>query len=171
MQDVHDSCWVTRRRQGAQDAEQRSTAAMPASPCTGHRVTGQPANPVSTGALRVEKNVDAGSAMKSPCERCQEVVYCSPTCLNSDFNNHLYRCPLVIPDPIGAREPKSASEVDGSRVQIPTLMQPGGVGPKRCARCILVDDEDTIARVRNERWQLSKTCQQTLEEDDKNAVK
>jgi hypothetical protein len=93
--------------------------------------------------------------MKSLCERCQEVVYCSQTCLNNDFNNHLYRCLLVIPDPIGAREPQAASEVDGIHVQIPTLMQPGGVGPKRC---ILVDDEDTVIRVRNERWQLSKKC-------------
>ena len=134
----------------------------------GHRTT---CKPCVTWCPACGEDVDAGSAMKSPCERCQEVVYCSQTCLNNDFNNHLYRCPLVISDPISAREPQAASEVNGSRVQIPTLMQPGGVGPKRCARCILVDDEDTIARVRNERWQLSKTCQQTLEEDDKNAVK
>jgi hypothetical protein len=35
----------------------------------------------------------------------------------------------------------------------------------------LVDDDETIARVRNERWQLSKTYQPTSEEDDKHAVK
>ncbi len=47
-----------------------------------------------------------------------------------------------VPDPIGALEPQAACVVDASRVQIPTLVQLGGVGPKRC---ILGDDEDTIA--------------------------
>ena len=131
----------------------------------GHRTT---CKPCATWCPACGEDVDAGSATRSPCERCQEVVYCSPKCLNDDFNSHLFRCPLVAQDPTSAREPQAEREVDGSRVQIPTLIQPGGVVPQRC---ILVDDEETIARVRNERWQLSRTCQQASDEDDKNAVK
>jgi hypothetical protein len=89
-------------------------------------------------------------------------------CLNNDFNSHLYNCPLVLPDTTKIEKSTEAPEEGGSRVQVPTLMQPGSSGTQRG---ILIDDEDVIARVRSERWQLSKTRQEALEEIDKDVTK
>ena len=51
-------------------------------------------------------------------------------------------------------------------VQAPTLAQPGGSGEQRK---MLVDDEDVIANVRHELWQLSKIRRQALEDEDRDA--
>jgi len=110
----------------------------------------------------------AGSTTTSTCARCQKVTYCSPKCLHSDFNNHLYRCPLVAPDQPDSCEPRPMSAVDGSRVQIPALTQPGDIGPERR---ILVDNEDEIRKVRDARWRLGRGGLQVQEEEDIDASK
>jgi len=96
------------------------------------------------------------------------VTYCSPKCLHSDFNNHLYRCPLAASDQIDSREPRPTSEVDGSRMQIPALTQPEGISP---GRRILVDNDEEIRKVRDARWRLGRGDLQVREEEDKDASK
>ena len=62
---------------------------------------------------------------------------------------------------------KQAAPTSGEgRAQMPTLLQPGGV---RDSRSMLVDTEETIARVKNERWRLSRKPQNEKESDEKNA--
>ena len=60
------------------------------------------------------------------------------------------------------------SAVDGSRVQIPVLTQPGDIGPERR---ILVDNEDEIRKVRDARWRLGRGGLQVQEEEDIDASK
>jgi hypothetical protein len=131
----------------------------------GHRLT---CKPCTNWCPACGEDVEAGSTTTSTCERCQEVMYCSPKCLHSDFNNHLHRCPLATSDQTDTREQRPASEVDGSRMQIPTLTQPGGIGPERR---ILVDNDEEILKIRDARWRLSRSCPQTLEGEDKDATK
>ena len=53
-------------------------------------------------------------------------------------------------------------------MQIPTLTQPGDIGPERL---ILVDNYEEIRKVRDARCRLGRCCPQALEEEDKDATK
>ena len=92
----------------------------------------------------------------------------SRICLHSDFNNHLHRCPLAASDQTDWREQRPASEVDGSRMQIPALTQPGDIGSE-CR--ILVNNDEEIRKVKDARWRLGRCCLQALEEEDKDVSK
>ena len=114
------------------------------------------------------EDIESGVSTNIACERCKEVVYCSQRCLNNDFNNHLYGCPLTVPNPIVLDKLHTAPTLGDSRVQIPILLQPGGA---REQKSILIDNEEVIASVKNERWRLSRNLQKALEADEKNAAK
>jgi len=113
------------------------------------------------------EDIENGASTNITCERCKEVVYCSQRCLNNDFNNHVHRCPLTLPNPIVIEMQAVPTSGEG-RAQMLTLLQPGGV---RGQQGILIDNEEVIASVKNERWRLSRNLQKALEADEKNAAK
>jgi hypothetical protein len=113
-----------------------------------------------------EVNIEAETS--TPCARCEKVVYCSHRCLNIDFDSHLHKCPLVLPEVLNGNRQQMAVGEGTDWVQAPTLAQPGGSGQQRR---MLVDDENVIANVRHERWQLSKIRRQALEDEDRDAKK
>ena len=70
--------------------------------------------------------------------RCQGVKYCSQRCLNNDFNKHVLRCPMTLPS-LMVTETQAAPTSGEGRAQMPTLLQPGGVGDQQS---ILIDTEE-----------------------------
>jgi hypothetical protein len=101
------------------------------------------------------------------CERCQGVRYCSQQCLNKDFNQHIPRCPMTLPSLMVTETQATPTSGEG-RAQMQTLLQPGGV---RNQQSMLIDTEEIIAKVKNERWRLSRKHQEKKESDEQNAVK
>ena len=73
------------------------------------------------------EDIENGASTNITCESCKEVVYCSQRCLNNDFNNHVYGCPLTWPNPIVIETQAVPTSGEG-RAQIPTLLQPGVKG-------------------------------------------
>ena len=52
----------------------------------------------NTGCPACGEDVSADAETSTPCARCTKVVYCSHRCLNVDFDSHLHKCPLVLPE-------------------------------------------------------------------------
>ena len=122
----------------------------------------------NTGCPACGEDVNTDAETSTPCARCEQVVYCSHRCLNSDFDSHLHQCPLVLPAVVNSNCQQMAVGKGTDWVQAPTLAQPGGSG---APRKMLVDDEEVIANVRHERWQLSQIRRQALEDEDRDAKK
>jgi hypothetical protein len=129
---------------------------------------GKTCTPDNAGCPSCGEEVNIAAETSTPCARCEKVVYCSHRCLNSDFDSHLHQCPLELPEVSNGNCQQMAVGKGTDWVQAPTLAQPGGSGEQRK---MLVDDEDVIANVRHERWQLSKIRRQALEDEDRDAKK
>jgi hypothetical protein len=129
---------------------------------------GKACTPDNAGCPSCGEEVNIEAETSTPCARCEKVVYCSHQCLNIDFDSHLHKCPLVLPEVLNGNSQQMAVGEGTDWVQAPTLVQPGGSGEQRR---MLVDDENVIANVRHELWQLSKIRRQALEDEDRDAKK
>ena len=83
------------------------------------------AGPAQNGAQLCGEDANTRLAEGIPCERCSDAVYCSASCLNSDFIDHAHECPLVLEEIKAEHEQQQARRVHESRTLAQALLQQG----------------------------------------------
>jgi hypothetical protein len=117
------------------------------------------------------EEIDTEATTSTPCARCKKVMYCSQRCLTNDFDSHLHKCPLVLPELLNSNRRQMATAAGKDWVQAPTLAQPGSPGEQRGvlvdndAPAFVMSDDSSIKSV-NKRWKMTTETQTSVKKPE-----